>query len=89
LCLKVFINLDFRKLYEFYESQNASKANSIHATYLIYGSKTEDREPETGDADMDGSAPEPELLSDYAPTKTVTIVAEDGLKGLIMSHENS
>jgi DNA polymerase delta subunit 3 len=31
---------------------------------------------------MDGSAPEHEPLSDHVPTKTVTIVAEDKLKGL-------
>ena len=68
-----------RKLYEFYRAQNASKAGSVHATYLIYGSKTEDRQPDT---DMDGSAPEHEPLSDYVPTKTVTIVAEEKLKGL-------
>ncbi|GFP58224.1 DNA polymerase delta subunit 3 [Trichoderma asperellum] len=69
------------------EVPNASKANSIHATYLIYGSKTEDREPETGDADMDGSAPEPEPLSDYASAKTVTIVAEEGLKDALAEYE--
>ncbi|KAM0516110.1 hypothetical protein ACHAPE_005733 [Trichoderma viride] len=85
--LNLRVNVAKQKLYEFYESQNASKANSIHATYLIYGSKTEDREPETGDADMDGSAPEPEPLSDYAPTKTVTIVAEEGLKDALAQYE--
>lgn len=85
--LNLRVNVAKQKLYEFYESQNASKANSIHATYLIYGSKTEDREPETGDAEMDGSAPEPEPLSDYAPVKTVTIVAEEGLKDALAEYE--
>ncbi|PTB39810.1 hypothetical protein M441DRAFT_27724 [Trichoderma asperellum CBS 433.97] len=85
--LNLRVNVAKQKLYEFYESQNASKANSIHATYLIYGSKTEDREPENGDAEMDNSAPEPELLSDYAPAKTVTIVAEDGLKDALAEYE--
>ncbi|EHK46261.1 uncharacterized protein TrAtP1_005830 [Trichoderma atroviride] len=85
--LNLRVNVAKQKLHEFYESQNASKANSIHATYLIYGSKTEDREPETGDADMDGSAPEPEPLSDYAPTRTVTIVAEEGLKDALAEYE--
>ncbi|KAL7927342.1 DNA polymerase subunit Cdc27 [Trichoderma austrokoningii] len=85
--LNLRVNVAKQILREFYERQNASKANSIHATYLIYGSKTEDREPETGDADMDGSAPEPELLSDYAPTKTVTLVAEEGLKDALAEYE--
>ncbi|PNP41260.1 hypothetical protein TGAMA5MH_07132 [Trichoderma gamsii] len=85
--LNLRVNVAKQKLYEFYEIQNASKANSVHATYLIYGSKTEDREPETGDAEMDGSAPEPEPLSDYAPTKTVTIVAEEGLKDALTEYE--
>ncbi|KAK4060294.1 hypothetical protein Trihar35433_10158 [Trichoderma harzianum] len=74
--------LSDRLLSEEVPSQNASKADSIHATYLIYGSKTEHKQPETGDTDMDNSVPEPEPLSDYAPTKTVTIVAEENLKGL-------
>ncbi|KAM0255182.1 hypothetical protein ACHAQJ_006025 [Trichoderma viride] len=85
--LSLRVNVAKQKLYEFYESQNASKANSIHATYLIYGSKTEDREPGTGDAEMDGSATEPEPLSDYAPTRTVTVVAEENLKDALAEYE--
>ncbi|KAL7951116.1 DNA polymerase subunit Cdc27 [Trichoderma barbatum] len=85
--LNIRVNAAKQKLYEFYQSQNASKANSIHATYLIYGSKTEDRQPESGDTDMDGSAPEPEPLSDYAPTKTVTIVAEENLKDVLAEYD--
>ncbi|KAL7785219.1 DNA polymerase subunit Cdc27 [Trichoderma ceciliae] len=85
--LNIRVNVAKQKLYEFYENQNASKANSIHATFLIYGSKTEDREPETGDAEMDSSVPEPEPLSDYAPTRTVTIVAEENLKDVLAEYE--
>ncbi|RFU73982.1 dna polymerase delta subunit 3 [Trichoderma arundinaceum] len=69
------------------EVPNASKANSIHATYLVYGSKTEDREPEAGDTEMDSSVPEPEPLSDYAPTRTFTIVAEENLNDVLAEYE--
>ncbi|KAK4064795.1 uncharacterized protein Triagg1_8982 [Trichoderma aggressivum f. europaeum] len=79
--------LSDRLLSEEVPSQNASKADSIHATYLIYGSKTEHKQPETGDTDMDNSVPEPEPLSDYAPTKTVTIVAEENLKDALAEYE--
>ncbi|PTB47756.1 hypothetical protein M431DRAFT_101596 [Trichoderma harzianum CBS 226.95] len=85
--LNIRVNVAKQKLYEFHQSQNASKANSIHATYLIYGSKTEHKQPETGDTDMDNSVPEPEPLSDYAPTKTVTIVAEENLKDALAEYE--
>ncbi|EHK15822.1 uncharacterized protein TRIVIDRAFT_40100 [Trichoderma virens Gv29-8] len=85
--LNIRVNAAKQKLYEFHQSQNASKADSIHATYLIYGSKTEHRQPETGDTDMDKSAPEHEPLSDYAPTKTVTIVAEENLKDALAEYE--
>ncbi|KAJ4857491.1 DNA polymerase subunit cdc27 domain-containing protein [Trichoderma breve] len=85
--LNIRVNVAKQKLYEFHQSQNASKADSIHATYLIYGSKTEHKQPETGDTDMDNSVPEPEPLSDYAPTKTVTIVAEENLKDALAEYE--
>ncbi|PKK48746.1 hypothetical protein CI102_6411 [Trichoderma harzianum] len=85
--LNIRVNVAKQKLYEFHQSQNASKANSIHATYLIYGSKTEHKQPETSDTDMDNSVPEPEPLSDYAPTKTVTIVAEENLKDALAEYE--
>ncbi|KAL6824198.1 DNA polymerase subunit Cdc27 [Trichoderma sp. SZMC 28015] len=85
--LNIRVNVAKQKLYEFHKSQNASKADSIHATYLIYGSKTEHKQPEAGDTDMDNSVPEPEPLSDYAPTKTVTIVAEENLKDALAEYE--
>ncbi|KAF3060151.1 DNA polymerase delta subunit 3 [Trichoderma lentiforme] len=85
--LNIRVNVAKQKLHEFHQSQNASKPDSIHATYLIYGSKTEHKQPETGDTDMDNSVPEPEPLSDYAPTKTVTIVAEENLKNALAEYE--
>ncbi|KAL7958285.1 DNA polymerase subunit Cdc27 [Trichoderma compactum] len=85
--LNIRVNVAKQKLYEFHQSQNASKADSIHATYLIYGSKTEHKQPENGDTDMDNSVPEPEPLSDYAPTKTVTVVAEENLKDALAEYE--
>ncbi|KAH6607940.1 hypothetical protein Trco_004253 [Trichoderma cornu-damae] len=85
--LNIRVNVAKQKLYEFYQNQNAAKANSIHATYLVYGSRTEDEESGAGDTEMDSSAPEPEPLSDYAPTRTFTIVAEEKLKDVLAEYD--
>ncbi|TFA97480.1 DNA polymerase delta subunit 3 [Trichoderma ghanense] len=85
--LNLRVNVAKQKLYEFYQSQNASRPGSVHAAYLIYGSKTEDGHPDSGDTDMDSSAPEHEPLSDHVPTKTVTIVAEEKLKEVLAEYE--
>lgn len=67
-------------LYDFYKYQNALRAESVHATYLVSGSKSTAVQPD-GDVEMSSSMPEHEPLSDTVPTMTITVVKEESLKG--------
>ena len=68
-------------LYEFLQYQNGIKAGSVHATYLVYGqTKPQDAEAD-GDVDMESSQPDPDAISDDVMRQTLTLVAEESLKG--------
>lgn len=67
-------------LYDFYKYQNALRADSVHATYLVCGSKASDTQPD-GDVEMSSSMPEHESFSDAVPTITLTVVKEESLEG--------
>ena len=66
-------------LYDFYKYQNALRAESVHATYLVYGVKDPVPQPDV-DVEMDSS--QPEALTEKVPTLTMTLVSDDKLKGL-------
>lgn len=65
-------------LYDFHTHQNAQKANSIHATYLIHGTKASQ---EDDDVEMASSAPDHEPLSETVPNFALTLVREENLTG--------
>lgn len=69
-------------LYDFYKYQNALRADSVHATYLVYGAKFTKSRQENGDVEMSSSMPEPEPLSEAISTTTLTLVGEQSLKGV-------
>lgn len=68
-------------LYDYHKYQNGLRADSVHATYLVFGTKTAEDAQGDGDVEMASSMPEPEALSEDAPTATLTIVAEEKLNG--------
>ena len=73
-------------LYEFHRSQNAKRPGAVHATYLVYGTKTAADGPSArngsdGDVEMASSAPEVESLAEVVPTSTLSLVPEEQLKG--------
>lgn len=74
-----------RMLYDFHKSQNARKPNSVHATYLVYGTKRaeEPNQPVQGDGDveMTSSIPEVESIPEQVPTFTLSLVTEKKLQG--------
>lgn len=70
-----------RMLYDFHNYQNAQKANSVHATYLVYGTKSPDDEQSDGDVEMMSSLPELE----ETPISTLTLVREEELKGMSLN----
>lgn len=67
-------------LYDFHKYQNETKANSVHATYLVYGSKTI-QSASNGDVEMSSSMPDQDVGSETVPTKSLTLVAEENLQG--------
>ncbi|KAF5984650.1 DNA polymerase delta subunit 3 [Fusarium bulbicola] len=84
--LDVHVNTAKEMLYDFHSYQNAQKANSVHATYLIYGTKTLEKGESDGDVDMSGSSPE-EPLSDEVPTSTLTLAREEELNDILAAYE--
>ena len=70
-------------LYDFLNYQNGIKENSIHATYLLYGQKKAQATQSDGDVEMGSSQPEQDSVSDPVVTDTLTLVAEESLKGLL------
>lgn len=68
-------------LYDFHQYQNALRAGSVHATYLVYGVKSAKTQHENGDVGMSSSIPEPESSSEAVPTHTLTLVCEENLEG--------
>lgn len=73
-------------LYDFHVYQNEQKANSVHATYLVYGRKAvESQKGPDGDVEMSSSMPgqndddEPEV-----PTFTMGLVREENLTGMAL-----
>lgn len=66
-----------RILYDFYKYQNALRADSVHATYLVYGTK-DTSQPDVG-LEMGSSQPEP--LTEQVATTTMTLVNEENLNG--------
>lgn len=68
-------------LYDFHQHQNGQSAASIHATYLVYGTKASDESGVNCDFEMTSSMPESENPADEVKTTTLTLVAEDRLQG--------
>lgn len=69
-------------LYDFHKYQNAMKADSVHATYLVYGSKAPEASQSNGDVEMSSSMPDQDVVSEQVPTKSLLIVPEEKLPGL-------
>ena len=69
-------------LHDFHKYQNASKNGSIHATYLVYGTKAPSLSQDSEDVPMSDFTSMPEALSDIIPTTTLTLVREENLAGL-------
>jgi DNA polymerase delta subunit 3 len=75
-------------LYDFHKSQNGKRPESVHATYLVYGTKKDEKSSsqaqasQDGDVDMMSSAPEPEEDEDVVPIQTLSLIPEAELRGL-------
>ncbi|KAM0238948.1 hypothetical protein ACHAP5_008454 [Fusarium lateritium] len=84
--LDVHVNTAKEMLYDFHNYQNAQKSNSVHATYLVYGTKTSESQQSDGDVEMSSSMPE-EPLSDEVSISTLTLAREEELKDILVAYE--
>lgn len=69
-------------LYDFHHWQNGKRPGSVHATYLIYGTKREEQTQvnQDGDVEMSSSPPEPEE-QEVIPVHALQLVSESELEG--------
>lgn len=75
----IFIMLtSIRMLYEFHKTHCVKHPGALHATYLLYGVKSE---AQGDDVDMAGSMPGNETVVELVPTMTLSLVPEQELKG--------
>ncbi|KAI1463030.1 DNA polymerase subunit Cdc27 [Daldinia caldariorum] len=90
--LNVHVNTAKEMLYEFHKSQNDKRPGSLHATYLVYGTKkaTVKVEESGGDVKMTDSQTSEEMhepFSDEVPTYTLSIVKEEQLQDLLAEYD--
>ncbi|KAI1801156.1 DNA polymerase subunit Cdc27 [Daldinia bambusicola] len=90
--LNVQVNTAKEMLYEFHKLQNDKRPGSLHATYLLYGTKKARVKVEESDGDvkMTDSQPSEEMhepFSDDVPTYTLSIVREEQLQDLLAEYD--
>lgn len=89
----------FRMLYDFHRQQNAKKPGTIHATYLISGTKQIATEASNANVQQDGedtpmqSSPfmssslhQPEESTAESGVLSITLVKEENLEGSTLQH---
>ena len=71
-------------LFDFHKSQNDRRPGAVHATYLIYGTKTAgpSRSGEDGDVEMANNTSDAESIAEAVPCSTLSIVQEEKLQGM-------
>lgn len=81
----VFCSLIFRMLYDFHAWQNDKHSGAVHATYMVYGVKkvaqANGHSQQDADVEMTSSPPEIEEAIEEVPVTTLSLVAEESLKG--------
>ncbi|KAK7417053.1 CDC27 protein [Neonectria punicea] len=84
--LDVHVNTAKEMLYDFHKYQNALRADSVHATYLVYGTKSSDNASADGDVEMSSSMPDHEPLSEEVTTTTMSLAREEELKDILAGY---
>ncbi|KAI0148317.1 DNA polymerase subunit Cdc27 [Hypoxylon sp. NC0597] len=90
--LKVHVNTAKEMLYEFHKWQNDKRPKSLHATYIVYGTKkaVQKTEEQDGDVEMTDSQNSEELnvpFSDEVPTYTLSLVKEEQLQDVLAEYD--
>ncbi|KAI0022499.1 hypothetical protein F4780DRAFT_176439 [Xylariomycetidae sp. FL0641] len=84
--LKVHVNTAKEMLYEFHQWQNAKRPSTLHATYLVYGTKKTEGKQQDGDVEMTDSQTSEDFhvpYSDAVPTNTLSLVREEDLQHIL------
>ncbi|KAI0817046.1 DNA polymerase subunit Cdc27 [Xylaria sp. FL0064] len=80
--LKVHVNTAKEMLYDFHKWQNDKRPNTLHATYIIYGTKNRqvhrDEDVDMTDSQMSDATDAP--FSDLVPTYTLSLVSQEQLQ---------
>ncbi|KAI1818396.1 hypothetical protein GGS20DRAFT_581506 [Poronia punctata] len=89
--LKVHVNTAKEMLYDFHQWQNAKRPGTMHATYLLYGTKSEPQgEKDDEDVKMTDSQTSDEAdsssYSDTVPNYTLSLVREEDLQEELKSY---
>ncbi|KAI0380383.1 DNA polymerase subunit Cdc27 [Hypomontagnella monticulosa] len=92
--LRVHANTAKEMLFEFHKWQNDKRPGSLHATYLIYGTKSPENaikaEEPDGDVEMTDSQNSGELhahFSDDVPTYALSLVKEEQLQDVLAEYD--
>lgn len=85
--LDVHVNTAKEMLYDFHKYQNALRSDSVHATYLVYGTKTSDNAQADGDVEMTSSMPDNDALSEDVAATTLTLAREEELKDVLADYK--
>ncbi|XXG95107.1 hypothetical protein Hte_001367 [Hypoxylon texense] len=88
--LNAHVNAAKEMLYDFHKWQNDKRPGSLHATYLVYGTrkKTEKTVEQDGDVEMTDSHPEMRLtFSDEVPTYTLSLIREVQLQEQLAEYD--
>ncbi|ETS75843.1 hypothetical protein PFICI_12787 [Pestalotiopsis fici W106-1] len=81
--LKVHVNTAKEMLYEFHKWQNDKRPDTLHATYLVYGTRKKQVEA-NGDVEMTDSQSENET---DVSSNTMTLVREEKLQEALQQYE--
>lgn len=70
-------------LYDFHKWQNDKRPNTLHATYIVYGTKSrpvqQDQDVEMTDSQTSEAVDAP--FSELVPTHTLSLVSQEQLQG--------
>ncbi|KAI0466008.1 DNA polymerase subunit Cdc27 [Xylaria cf. heliscus] len=87
--LGVHVNLAKEMLYDFHKWQNDKHPGTLHATYIVYGTKSRpaqaDGDVEMTDSQMSDHVDAP--FSELVPTYTLSLVGQEQLEGTLSQYD--
>ncbi|KAK8104914.1 hypothetical protein PG999_008273 [Apiospora kogelbergensis] len=86
--LKIHVNLAKELLYDFHKSQNAKEPGTVHATYLVYGTRKSPDAHDDDDVEMTDSVSDHDVsIFQAVPTQTLALIREEALEETLQQYE--